>query len=83
MIDIKDTIALSDNNEYVVVSKANYNDKVYYYLIDKNDSGNIIFCYQDNNELVELTDKDLIVKLLPLFLEASKNELKDIIKTSE
>ena len=83
MIDIKDTIALSDNNEYVVVSKANYNDKVYYYLIDKNDSGNIMFCYQDNNQLVELTDKDLIVKLLPLFLEASKNELKDIIKTSE
>lgn len=83
MIDIKDTIALSDNNEYVVVSKANYNDKVYYYLIDKNDSGNIMFCYQDNNELVELTDKDLIVKLLPLFLKEAKDELKDIIKTSE
>ena len=82
MIDIKDTITLSDKNEYVVVSKANYNDNVYYYLIDKNDSGNIMFCYQDNNELVELTDKDLIVKLLPLFLEASKNELKDIIEAS-
>ena len=83
MIDIKDTIALSDNNEYVVVSKANYNDKVYYYLIDKNDSGNIMFCYQDDNQLVELTDKDLIVKLLPLFLKEAKDELKDIIKTSE
>ena len=82
MIDIKDTIALSDKNEYIVVSKANYNDKVYYYLIDKNDSGNIMFCYQDNNQMVELTDKDLIVKLLPLFLEASKNELKDIIEAS-
>ena len=83
MIDIKDTIALSDNNEYVVVSKANYNDEVYYYLIDKNDSGNIMFCYQDNNQMVELTDKDLIVKLLPLFLKESKDELKNIIKTSE
>lgn len=82
MIDIKDTIALSDKNEYVVVSKANYNDEVYYYLIDKNDSRNIMFCYQDNNQMVELTDKDLIVKLLPLFLEASKNELKDIIEAS-
>lgn len=83
MIDIKDTIALSDNNEYVVVSKTNYNDKVYYYLIDKNDSGNIMFCYQDNNQMVELIDKDLIVKLLPLFLKEAKDELKDIIKTSE
>lgn len=83
MIDIKDTIALSDNNEYVVVSKANYNDKVYYYLIDKNNSGNIMFCYQDDNQMVELTDKDLIVKLLPLFLKEAKDELKDIIKTSE
>ena len=82
MIDIKDTITLSDKNEYVVVSKINYNDKVYYYLIDKNDSGNLMFCYQDNNQMVELTDKDLIVKLLPLFLEASKNELKDIIEAS-
>lgn len=82
MIDIKDTIALSDNNEYVVVSKANYNDNVYYYLIDKNDSGNIMFCYQDNNQMVELIDKDLIVKLLPLFLKETKDELKDIIKTS-
>ena len=82
MIDIKDTITLSDKNEYVVVSKINYNDRVYYYLIDKNDSGNIMFCYQDNNQMVELTDKDLIVKLLPLFLEASKNELKDIIEAS-
>ena len=82
MIDIKDTIALSDKNEYVVVSKANYNDKVYYYLIDKNDSRNIMFCYQDNNQMIELTDKDLIFKLLPLFLEASKNELKDIIEAS-
>ena len=41
-----------------------------------------MFCYQDNNQMVELTDKDLIVKLLPLFLEASKNELKDIIEAS-
>ena len=34
MINIKDTLVLDDDNEYVVVSKANYNDKTYYYIIN-------------------------------------------------
>lgn len=78
IINIKDTLTLDDNNEYVVVSKVNVDDKNYFYLIDKNDNSNVKFCYQDNDELVELNDKELVTRLLPLFVENSKGELEDL-----
>ena len=77
-INIKDTLTLDDNNEYVVVSKINDDDKNYFYLIDKNDNSNVKFCYQDNDELVELNDKELVTRLLPLFVENAKGELEDL-----
>ena len=76
IINIKDTLTLDDNNEYVVVSKINSYDKNYFYLIDKNDNSNVKFCYQDNDELVELNDKELVTRLLPLFVENAKGELE-------
>ncbi len=77
IINIKDVLTLDDDNEYVVVSKVNYNGLIYYYLLDKNDNSNIKFCYEDsvNEELVEIDDKVLITKLLPLFLKESLNEI--------
>ena len=78
IINMKDTLTLDDNNEYVVVSKVNVDDKNYFYLIDKNDNANVKFCYQDNDELVELNDKELVTRLLPLFVENAKGELEDL-----
>ena len=75
VINIKDILTLDDNNEYVVISKINYESKNYYYLLDKNNIENIKFCYEDNEELVEIDDKELVTKLLPLFVEASKKEI--------
>lgn len=79
-IDIKDVITLDDNNEYVVVNKVNYNDKNYYYLIDMEDSENLMFCYEDNGDLVEVKDKELTAKLLPLFLEKSNDIINELMK---
>jgi len=73
MIDIRDILTLDDNNEYVVVSKITYEDKIYYYLVDKNKNENIKFCYEKEDNLVELNDKVLVTKLLPLFLDAAKS----------
>ena len=75
IINIKDTLALSDGNEYVVISKAKYDNKNYYYLVDKNNNNSMKFCYEDKDELVESLDKELNTKLLPLFYD----EIKDII----
>ena len=37
MIEIKDIVTLSDHNEYQVVSKVDYEYRIYYYLIDINE----------------------------------------------
>ena len=73
MIDIRDILTLDDNNEYVVVSKILYEDRIYYYLVDKKDNANLKFCYEKGDNLVELNDKVLVTKLLPLFLDAAKS----------
>ena len=69
-IDIKDIITLSDDNEYVVVSKTVYQNNTFYYVIDKNNIVNVKFLMEksENNSLVEIEDKDLIQILLPLFV---------------
>lgn len=77
IIRIKDTLTLSDSNEYVVISKINYDSKNHYYLLDKNNNSNLKFCYEDNNELVEIEDKVLITKLLPLFLLETAKEINN------
>ena len=76
-IDIKDIITLSDNNEYVVVSKTDYQDKIYYYLIDKNNNENIKFCVEnnENKSLLEIEDTSIIQQLLPLFVESTSKSI--------
>ena len=71
IINVKDTLTLDDENEYVVISKVYYNNKNYYYLLDKNNYSNTLFCYEENDELVEINDKELTTKLLPLFVEVA------------
>ncbi len=78
-IEIKDVLTLDDNNEYVVASKANYAGKVYYYLVDIKEPKNLMFCYEDNGDLVESIDKELNTELLPMFYEASKDLLKEFL----
>ena len=77
MIEIKDTIILSDGNSYVVVSKTNHHDNTYYYLIDRDNIENIRFCVEktDNNSLIEIHDKNLIQQLLPLFVESTTSAI--------
>ena len=68
-MEIKDVLTLEDNNKYVVASKINYEGKEYYYLVDINNPSNLMFCYNENDTMVELDDKELTTKLLPLFFE--------------
>lgn len=76
-IDIKDTLSLSDGNNYVVVSKTTFQNNTYYYLIDKADNQNLKFCVENtiNSSLKEVEDKNLIQNLLPLFLEQTSKAI--------
>ncbi len=76
-IDIKDLITLDGINRYVVASKVLYENINYYYLININNNKDILFCYEDINELVEIEDNDLIQRLIPLFFQNTRNILKE------
>lgn len=74
-IDIKDVITLNDNNEYIVVSKLEYENELYFYIININNDSDIKFLKLNhkNNKLIEFNNSQVLHKLLPLFLkEASK-----------
>ncbi len=74
-INIKDTLTLDDNNEYVVISKITFDQKNYYYLLNRSNNNDPKFCYEDRDELVEVNDKSLITKILPLFVEVAQKEV--------
>ncbi len=67
-MDIGDILTLSDNNEYIIASKANYDYKIYLCLVDIKDNKNVKFCYLDNDEVVvvkkEKLSDVLVLKLL-------------------
>ncbi len=73
-IDVKDKIALDDGKEYVVASKINYQNKIYYYLIEASSHSSIKICYEKvgTNILVDSEDKDINTALIPLFAEQLK-----------
>lgn len=65
-IQVKDLITLSDKNEYVVVNKVQYEDENYYYIVDINNNQNLKFCYINNDELIVVKDRQLIMRLIYL-----------------
>lgn len=75
MIEIKDIVTLSDQNEYQVVSIVDYEYRIYYYLVDINEISNAKFLYKNGDKLTEVEDKELVNKLLAMFYE----QIKDII----
>lgn len=79
MINVKDSLVLDDDNEFVVVGKATYNNIEYYYILDKYNNSNYKFCYLDNEELVEIEDEELTKILLPLLLDSAKEEIENLV----
>lgn len=75
MIDVKDVLTLEDDKKYVVVSKIDYENKVYFYLVGVEEITDVKFGYLDNDEFVEINDKELVTKLLPHFYKDVKNNL--------
>lgn len=71
-IEIKDTLTLDDDKSYVVVSKVNYQNNTYLYLIEAENNDDVkILKLEANNKLTEFDNPELIKELLPLFLKES------------
>jgi len=75
-------ITLNDGNEYVVVSKVDFEGSDYVYIVDINNSSNFKFARigEENSQIFvsELEDTDLINILIPLFYDSSKKYLDNL-----
>ncbi len=78
MIEIKDIITLSNQKQYVVASKANFESKIYYLLINEDNIKDIILVYQKDENNVTIVNNDIIFKqLIPLFLKETRKSITD------
>lgn len=76
-IDIKDIVVLEDDKEYGVTGKIVHKNKKYFQLVDIKNIKNIMYCYQEDDELIEIEDKELIEILMPLFLKSLNDKLSN------
>ena len=72
---INDIVKLDDNNEYVIVSKINYENINYYYLADINNFNNVLFLYENKDELKEVSNIELLKKIMPLLYKEAREYL--------
>ena len=64
MLKQGEVLTLSDNKKYTVISTIEMDNNYYSYLIDNDDYSNMMFCKFVENDIEEITDHDLIEKLL-------------------
>ena len=81
-MNIKDVLTLSDGKDYIIVSKTNYNYKIYLCLVDINDNKNVKFCYLDNDEVVLVKKEDITGELALKLLQQMKDTTVDMMKNN-
>ena len=65
MIENGDTLVLTDDKEYMVVSKAIIDNITYLYLVnDDAKKPSVIFGKLDNEKITKVTDSELLEKLI-------------------
>ena len=67
-INKNDFITLSDNIKYLVVSKVNYQNIEYYYLVDIVDNSNIKFVTFENDEVVDVENNGVLDEIFKLMI---------------
>lgn len=55
-----DVLTLADNNEYAVVDYFEKNSKMFVYLVDINDNSNMLYGTLEGDEVVEITDPNIL-----------------------
>ena len=78
-MNITDILTLSDGNEYIIASKADYEYKIYLCLVDINNNKNVKFCYLDNDEVV-IVKKEELSSVLILKLLRNMSKIAEMIK---
>ncbi len=68
MLQREEILTLDNNKEYVVVSTLDYDNSYYVYLINIKDKKDFMFCKYENNELIKITEDNLVERLMHLFI---------------
>ena len=70
MLEVGETLTLSDNRKYLVVYTTTIDFKNYAYLMDQEDISNPLLCeYDGNNHVEEVMEPELIEKILREYLD--------------
>ncbi len=69
MFEIGNILTLADDNEYSVVDQFNDSGINYVYLVDINNTANIIYGKLENDEIVEISDAEELEKVIKLVYE--------------
>ena len=75
MLKQGEVLTLSDNKKYTVISTIEMDNNNYSYLIDNDDYSNMMFCKIVEDDIEEITDHDLIEKLLIKFKNNLDSEM--------
>lgn len=77
-IEIEEIITLDDKKQYVVVSKVNYENSNYIYIVDIHDTSNIKFAEVENSNgkiiisEISSSEQELLDKILPMFFKQNE-----------
>lgn len=66
-IELMDRITLEDDTKYIVANTLEYNNKIYYLLVNDEDDTDIMIAYLENMELLSIEDVDEYKKILLKF----------------
>lgn len=75
-----DEITLDDNTKYVVVDSFNKNNKHYLYLISEEDKKTTSVVELENDEVIEINDKEELDSLYKELIERNKDEINKYLE---
>lgn len=75
-----DEIILDDNTKYVVVDSFDKNNKHYLYLISEEDKKTTSIVELENDEVIEINDKEELDLLYKELIERNKDEINKYLE---
>ena len=75
MLEFGDIVTLENDKKYLVASTCDYNSKLYVYLVNMENNVDCILASLHENDLEQVTDTDLFVKIMPLILDNANDEI--------
>lgn len=75
MLEFGDIVTLENDKKYLVASTCNYNSKFYVYLVNIENNIDCILAILQENDLEQVTDKELFIKVMPLIIDNADSEI--------